>query len=83
MKPTQRNRDEFVRHRGDLTDLDFYRRRAAALRVQAMRNSVGLRSACAGLVMIIAFPVAFAVAAASLHALTSNGIARTSVAPVK
>jgi hypothetical protein len=79
MKPTQRTPDEFVRHHGDLTDLDYCRRRAIELRTQAMRNSVGLKATCIGLMMMVAFPIVFAIGAASLHALNSKVFAQTGV----
>jgi hypothetical protein len=80
MKPTQRNRDEFVRHRDDLNDLDFYRR-ATELRVQTMRdNKATLKSAFVGLLLILAFPVAFATTASLLRGSSHTTAAQT--APV-
>jgi hypothetical protein len=50
-------------------DFDFYRTRATALRGQAIRDSVVLRSACIGLsVIVVVFPLILAVAAASIRA---------------
>lgn len=67
MKPTQRMSDR--RRHGDITDLDFYRRRAAELRVQALRDSAALKFFCAGLLLIAAVPIAFAAAASLVHGL--------------
>lgn len=83
MKPSQRYQDEPTRHHDDLTELDFYRRRATELRARAMRNNVGLRAICLGLLMIVAFPVAFAVSAASLHTLSTKLVAQPSVTPAR
>ena len=83
MKPTHRNRDEFVHHRDDGTDLDFYRRRAAELRRRALRDGVPLKPALIGLLMIIAFPIAAIVATAALRAVNIEAVAHTTAVPAR
>lgn len=71
MKPTPQVRDDVVRHH-ELTDLDFYRRRAAWLRVQAMRDGAKFKPVCFGLLLALAWPVTFAVAASLVHGLNNH-----------
>jgi hypothetical protein len=75
----QHGRDAFA-PRGDLTDLDSYRRRAAELRVQAMRDNATFKPVVFGLVLALAWPVAFAATASLFHGLHSRtAAAQTSV----
>ncbi len=83
MKPTQRNCNEFVRHRDDLADGDFYRRRASELRRQALRNGVPLKPALIGLVMIVAFPIVAMVATAALRAVNIEVAAHPTAVPAR
>ena len=84
MNPTQWICQDIGRHPDDLTDLDFYRRRANELRVRGMRGAVTLKSACLGVLMIVVFAVTVAVGAASVHALSSHmAVTQTHAAPVR
>lgn len=84
MNPTQWIAQDIGRHPDDLTDLDFYRRRATELRARGMRDTVTLKSACVGVLMIVVFAVTVAVGAASVHALTRHAaVTQTHAAPVR
>ena len=84
MNPTQWICQDIGRHPDDLTDLDFFRRRATEIRAQGMRDTVTLKSACVGVLMIFVFAVTVAVGAASVHALTRHAaVTRTDAAPVR
>jgi hypothetical protein len=84
MKPTQWICQDIGRHPDDLTDLNFYRGRATELRARGMRDSVTLKSACVGVLMIVVFTVTVAVGAASVHALTRHAaVTQTNTAPVR
>jgi hypothetical protein len=79
MQLIPRNRDD--RGREDLTSLDFYRRRAAELRVQAMRNNATFKPVCFGLLLALAWPIAFAVTASLFHGLHGRTAAAQTSAP--
>jgi hypothetical protein len=80
MKATLRGRDD--RHRADLHHLDFYRRRAAELRFQAMRDKANFKPVCLGLMLALAWPVTFAATAALLHGLHGRTAAAQTSAPL-
>ena len=68
---------------GELTDLDFYRRRAALLRAQAIRDNATLKSLGIGLLLVAAFSVAsvaFAATASLLRGLNGPAAAQSQTA---
>lgn len=70
MKATQHGGDD--RHPNDLTELDFYRRRAAELRLQVMRENASYKRIFFGLVLALSWPITFAATASLFHGLHSR-----------
>lgn len=89
MMPIQSTRQDGHRHPADLTDLDFYRRRANEIRAQGMRDTVTLKSVCIGVLLAVVFPVLSAVVADSIRALNRHAaaaqtdVAQTNVAQAR